>query len=416
MPCPQVNPAFVCTALAALCACSSGELEIERDGEGGGGASSSQSAGGHTPWQETRPPFEGCEALVWAGEPLRVPSSEYVREPGLVPLEGGRVGVVYADRDEHGSIIASRVVDGAFGRWPPSVGEAVTHFAAKQLPAGRGGLSARADGSFALSGQAAGVYRFEEPGRVSMPEGAPYLFVSVWLEPAPGLGAYVLRYLPGEPMRLSYAAQARELSIESPVGEVNLASDCGALDFAAGQSSLAFALGPRLGCASDAPLQVFRIDGRPPAVETHLAELGTELTHGRFYRARDGYTYAHFGGPRAEVVLHHFDRFARPAPLSEPLSDGEPGYRVHDITAFREGHAWLASDPLRRGDAHDDTVRVVVGDATHRTRSPKLGATSYSNASGSTVLVGGEGEGSILVALGVPEGIALARADCVPGG
>jgi len=190
----------------------------------------------------------------------------------------------------------------------------------------------------------------------------------------------------------------------------------GALDFAAGQSSLAFALGPRLGCASDAPLQVFRIDGRPPAVETHLAELGTELTHGRFYRARDGYTYAHFGGPRAEVVLHHFDRFARPAPLSEPLSDGEPGYRVHDITAFREGHAWLASDPLRRGDAHDDTVRVVVGDATHRTRSPKLGATSYSNASGSTVLVGGEGEGSILVALGVPEGIALARADCVPGG
>lgn len=415
MPCRLAKLPWLCTALAALSACSSDELELERDGAGGAGASSSQSAGGTTPWQESRAPFVGCESLAWAGEPVKVEDSDRNREPALVPLEGGRVGLVYADRDEHGPIIASRVVDGAFDRWPPTVGEAVTHFAAKQLPAGRGGLSARADGTFALSGQAAGVYRFEEPGRVSMPEGAPYLFVSVWLEPNDGGGAHLLRYLPGEPMRLSYAPKATELAVESFVGGVDVAGDCGALDFAAGASSMAFALGPRLGCESNAPLQVFRLPGRPGALETHRTELDLEFSRSRFYAHRRGYTYAHFGVGRAGLVLHHFDRLARPAPLTEPLDDDEPGYRVDDITSFRDGHAWLASNAQRRDDAHDDTVRLVVGDASHRTRSPELSAATYWNASAATLLVGGEGEGSILVALAAPEGLALARVDCVPG-
>jgi len=409
-------------ALLLGCAVLGCESDVRRvQGEGGGGASpgptsTSASVGGAGQGGASEggappsPPVVGCEQLAWAGEALVLPGVKSPREIALAHLEGGRVGVVYRDRDGFDDVIDSLVLDGAFDTWPPTASAAVRHFAVDLLANGRGPFSARADGLFALGWQAAGVYRFGQEGAVATPSSVPGEGVSVWLEPE-GSGALLARVATESPIRLSRVANAEALTGEQLFAEFQPSDPCGALHVASDGATTLLSFGSFYACqqlSSDAHLQVFRAVEGGGVAESLSASMSVFPRKQRLLTRPGGYYFAAIEEV-GRFEIHRLD--SQGAAVAPPILDAdESGLHPQDFATWRDGHALLSRGQSPAGPV----VSLVVTDGVGRTSAPPLGVDFSSSASEAPMLSGGEGERSVLVAAQIIGGVAIARADCVP--
>lgn len=408
-------------ALLLGCAAVACESEVRRaQGEGGGVSpgptSTSASVGGAGQGGSSEggappsPPVVGCERLEWAGETLVLPGVKNPREVALARLEGGRVGVVYRDRDGFEDVIDSLVLDGAFDTWPPTASAAVRHFAVDLLANGRGPFSARADGLFALGWQARGVYRFGQEGAVVTPSSVPGVGVWVWLEPE-GSSALLVRVAAESPFRLHRAANAETLDDEQLLAEFQPSDPCGDLRIASDGATALLSFGSFYACqqlSTDPHLQILRVLEGGGVVESLGSSMSLFPRKQRLLARPGGYYFAAIEEV-GRFEIHRLD--AQGVAVAPPILDAdEPGRHPQDFATWRDGYALLS-----RGDSPaGPVVSLVVTDGVGRTSAPPLGVDFASSASEAPMLSGGDGQRSVLIATEIIGGLAIARADCVP--
>lgn len=416
--------AIASVSLLAILACRT-ELIVEGGGgqggepsNGGAPATGGEASGGAPSTGAFGPggggagpePIAGCEQLAWAGEPVILPGLWHPSRARLAALDGGSVGVVYDDYDNGGDNVdkvLSQTLSGAFDAWPPPVSDPVIHHSGMVYNE-LSWLSARGDGTFALSGfHLSGIFRFDDPQPIVAD---PFLRTYV-LEPEAGGGAYVVDYVTGGPPFATHFASVDPLAGASDLGELELADDCGTFygSVSAGAPLLVF--GSRHYCfeQSKAPTATFfSLGAAGELVESAAFELPFFPVKQHLEPRLAGFFY-----PVSSEIegVTGFPIDAAGEPQGPPAIEASGDTRwPHDMAAWRDGYAVLHRE---FGPSPNWRMSLSLHQGESVTQGPGVDLFLSSTRSEAPMVVSPTGT-SVLVAIETIEGIQLHRADCVP--
>ncbi|NUP09206.1 MAG: hypothetical protein HOW73_24410 [Polyangiaceae bacterium] len=346
---------------------------------------------------------EGCEKLEWAGEPIVVPASGS-REVHLVRLEDGQVGVVYVDNtlQDPGEVVASFTIDDPFGAWPPAFSAPVEHVV-DQFYNNPGLLSARPDGTVAMSGGAHALFTLGQPDLMRRLDGGATPLVA----PTPDGGFY----------ETHANFDTNELEIEhyatidqaegNPLEALPVDSACLTVRAAPHGADLLVAAASAYYC--DDGVHTTTILRLSPSgfVTTAAFDIPAWAVKQRLLsHSGGGYWYgvvSEDGTPR--LVAYPLDAAGTLA--GDPwLVESEDERYVRDLTSWRDGIAFAYNDYMSMG------VAVFDGKNRSYVDVPDPGVFTGSR-NYAPMLSGGPDERSILLAYASLEGIRVRRADCV---